>query len=195
MLASVLPPADPYKQKPFKSLFGANIFTDVDMVKSSKRTQVFTKSDHFQYPGKVLKLQDFSALIFDIKRFNIETGEISDVGFAVQPLIHTLKDHAYLIGGKYQMPVFHGSMPKEILASMKFPVPDDAKPRKALKNLFDARKITQLGNMQLVSEVLDLHPPEDAPAASFDDRPSMLHHIDKTNLESHVIDNQHIISN
>ena len=83
VLASVLPPADPYKTKPFKSLFGANIFSDVDMPKTTKRSQIFTKSEYHQYSGKILKLQDYSSLLFDIKRFNLETGEISDFGFAV----------------------------------------------------------------------------------------------------------------
>ena len=42
--------------------------------------------------------------------------------------------------------------------------------------------------------MLDLNPPEDAPAVSFNDRPSMLHHLDKTDLESYVIENPHIVN-
>ena len=71
------------------------------MSKSSKQAQIFQKADHFEYSGKIVKLLDHSAMLYDIKCFNIDTGEISDFGFAVQPLIHRLKDHSYLIGGKY----------------------------------------------------------------------------------------------
>ena len=90
------------------------------------------------------------------------------------------------------MPVFHGSMPEEMLRAMKFSIPDESKPRQMLKKLHDSGKITQIDKMQIVTEILDLNPPEDAPEVSFTDRPSMLHHVNKADLESFVIDNPHI---
>ena len=91
------------------------------------------------------------------------------------------------------MPVFSGSVPPEMLKSMKGTIYDEDKPRIMLKNLYDSGKITQINNLQLVSEVLDLYPLEDAPEVSFNDRPSMLHHVNKTDLESYVIQNPHIV--
>ena len=130
-----------------------------------------------------MKLHDYSAMIFDIKCFNVETEELTDFGFAIQPLIHKLKDRAYLIGGKYQMPVFRGSLPAEFLKAMKFPIQEDVKPRILLKKLYDTGKITQIDKLQIVSEVFDLNPPEDAPEIiSHNDKPSMLHLVHKKDL-------------
>ena len=67
--------------------------------------------------GVVLKLSEYSTLIYDIKKMDLSTGKMTDYGFAIQPLIHNLKNHNYLIGGRYQMPVYRGGVPPEMMAA------------------------------------------------------------------------------
>jgi len=101
VLASLFPPAEPYKPKPYNTMLGANLFTDVDFSKTSSTSQFFVRNEDIEHPGVVLKLEAYSVLMFDIKKFNLNTGEMEDYGFAMQPLIHTLKNRDYLIGGRY----------------------------------------------------------------------------------------------
>lgn len=82
-------------------MLGANLFTDVDFSKTSSTSQFFVRNEDIEHPGVVLKLEAYSVLMFDIKKFNLNTGEMEDYGFAMQPLIHTLKNRDYLIGGRY----------------------------------------------------------------------------------------------
>ena len=115
VLASVLPPGEPYKPKPTGTMFGANYFAEVDFERSRHVNQFFKKDIEAELVGLILKLKDKSVLFFDIKKMDLKTGEISDYGFAMQPLIHILKNRAYLIGGRYQMPVYKGKIPNELL--------------------------------------------------------------------------------
>ena len=55
--------------------------------------------------------------MLDIKKFDLSNGELTDYGFAIQPLIHRLKDRNHLIAGRYQMPVYGGSLPPAFLDS------------------------------------------------------------------------------
>ena len=59
------------------------------------------QGEDVELAGMVLKLHEYSSLVLDIKRLDLATGKISDYGFSVQPLIHTLRDRDYLIGGRY----------------------------------------------------------------------------------------------
>ena len=36
VLASLFPPAEPYKQKPYNTMLGANLFADVDFERSTR---------------------------------------------------------------------------------------------------------------------------------------------------------------
>ena len=101
VLASVFPPGEPYKPKPAQSMFGAEFIADVDFDRSFHKNQFFRQTEYFDLLGIVLKLGDHSALVFDIKKMDLRTGEMSDYGFAIQPLMHRLSDAAYLIGGRY----------------------------------------------------------------------------------------------
>ena len=109
VLASVFPPASPYKPKPNNSIFGANYFTEIDFDRSMNTTQLFRQDEDIELSGVMLRLQEFSCLVFDIKKFDLATGEMTDYGIAIQPLIHVLKNRQYLIGGRYQMPVYRGN--------------------------------------------------------------------------------------
>ena len=111
VLASVFPPGDPYKTKPYNSMFGANFFANIDFDRSMHMTQLFRKDDDIELAGVVLKLNEHSTMVFDIKKMDLRTGKMTDYGFALQPLIHMLKNNSYLIGGRYQMPVYRGSLP------------------------------------------------------------------------------------
>ena len=119
VVASVFPPGDPYKEKPFNTMFAANYFANIDFDRSMNNSQFFKQDDDIELAGMVLKLAEFSVLVFDIKKFDLRTGEMTDYGFAVQPLIHCLKKNNYLIGGRYQMPVYRGSVPRQLSAAKK----------------------------------------------------------------------------
>ena len=114
VLASVFPPAEPYKPKPYNTLFAANFFSEIDFDKSMNQMQLFKQEEDVELSGVVLELQEYSVLVFDIKRHDLQTGGVSDYGFAVQPLIHNLKGRNYLIGGRYQIPVYKGAVPSEL---------------------------------------------------------------------------------
>lgn len=63
---------------------------------------------------------------------------MTDYGFALQPLIHKLKNNDYLIGGRYQMPVYRGSLPKSMLNAKQMQNPtEEQKPRAIFKRLIE----------------------------------------------------------
>lgn len=77
-------------------------------------SQYFKQDEDVELASVVLRLTDNSVLVHDIKKFDLKTGVMTDYGFAVQPLIHRLKSRDFLIGGRYQMPVYRGKVPEEI---------------------------------------------------------------------------------
>ena len=167
-------------------MFGASYFADIDFDRSMFSTQLFKHDEdaYVELPGVVLKLNEHSTLVYDIKKFDLKSGQMTDYGFAVQPLIHVLKNNHYLIGGRYQLPVYKGSVPSELLAAQKAQNPTDSqKPRLIFKRLLESGRLEQMEVMQLVSSMQDLNPPEDQPPIEFNPIPSMLHHVDKVNLE------------
>lgn len=97
-------------------MFGAHIFADADFdkTKTIQNCQIFQEEQDVELPGSVLKINNASVLIYDIKKMDLRTGEMTDYGFAIQPLVHTLKLREYLIGGRYQMPVYQGSVPEDL---------------------------------------------------------------------------------
>lgn len=193
VLVSVLPPAEPYKEKPFNSMFASHLFSDVDFEKSKNGCQLFdTDNPAIEMSGIVLKLLEHSSLLFDIKQFDLKTGEMQDFGFALQPLIHTLKKQQYLISGRYQIPVYAGKVPQEILSvARKARVSEPEKPRHIFKRMIHEGQVKQIGKVQVVSQIEDLNPPEDEINVKFDALPSMLHHIDKSQLERFTL-NRHL---
>ena len=155
-------------------MFGAHFFADPDFDKSKSipNSQIFQEQEDIELPGNVLKLNSTSIMVYDIKKMCMQTGEMKDYGFAIQPLIHTLKQKDYLIGGRYQLPVYKGSLPAELLPDGKLDNHDvyygenaaQKKPRTIFKNLIESGKIQQIENMQIVSQLSDLHPDEDTQA-------------------------------
>ena len=114
---------------------------------------------------------------------------MSDYGFAVQPLIHTLKQRSYVIGGRYQMPVYKGSVPEQLLRGVN-QAPGTAnkeRPRTIFKSLVDSGQVEPLDKMQIVTQIADLNPEEDEVVEKQESVPSMLHHVDKTKLEHYVL--------
>ena len=119
VLASIFPPAEPYKPKPYNTMMGASFFADIDFEKTSANCQYFLRNEDVEHAGVVLKLEAYSVMVYDIKRFYLNTGEMEDYGFAMQPLMHTLKNREYLIGGRYQLPVMRGSVPDVLKRATK----------------------------------------------------------------------------
>jgi len=119
VLASVFPPAEPYKPKPYNTMLGANFFADIDFQRTSAIHQYFKTDDDIEHSGIVLRLEAYSVLVFDIKRFDLASGHMRDYGWAVQPLIHTLRKRDYLIAGRYQLPVMQGSIPDALKRATK----------------------------------------------------------------------------
>lgn len=76
VLASVFPPGEPYKQKPNNSMFGASYFADIDFDRSMFSTQLFKQEDNdaVELPGVILKLCEYSTLVYDIKKMDLRTG-------------------------------------------------------------------------------------------------------------------------
>ena len=85
VLASVFPPAEPYKPKPVNSMFAANYFADIDFDRSMFATQLFKQDDNdfVELSGVILKLNENSTIVYDIKKMDLCTGEMTDYGFAV----------------------------------------------------------------------------------------------------------------
>lgn len=65
--------------------------------------------------GKIFRPNLATSLLFDIKRMDLKTGKMEDFGFALQYLCHELKGNLFLIGGQYQVPIFAGKVPTQIL--------------------------------------------------------------------------------
>ena len=192
-LASVIPPASPYKPKPHNSMFVSHLFADVNYNKTFDDVQIYDHDDWFGVPGSHLKLASFSALLLDIKKFDLAKGTMTDYAFALQPLIHSLKGRYYLIGGRYQVPIYKGCVPYEMFASIRdMNVKKDQHPRVVMKKLIESKKIELLNDSaQIVTDVEDLNPPDDVSESEDRDEfpiPSMLHHIDKNELEKFIIE-------
>lgn len=133
-------------------MFGANFFSDIDFPRSMHTSQFFNQDEDIEVAGIILRLNDASVIIYDVKQFDLVTGKISDYGFAMQPLIHNLKGHHYLIGGRYQMPVYRGSLPKELLKSLETKGGKAVqKPRLVFKKLVESGQVEQIETMQLVA--------------------------------------------
>ena len=102
VLATVIPPGSPYKDGVSRSMFGAHYFADIDFENSRLSDQYFSREVRdIEIPGADLKLEEQSALLLDIKKFDLSNGELSDYGFAIQPLIHRLKNRNHIIAGRY----------------------------------------------------------------------------------------------
>ena len=86
VLASVFPPGAPYETKPKGSMFGANFFTDIDFEKSlnNSQNQFFKQEENdVELSGIILKLTANSSLVLDIKKMDLNNGQITDYGFAI----------------------------------------------------------------------------------------------------------------
>ena len=51
--------------------------------RTSVNAQFFKQTEDVEHAGIILKLERYSVLIFDIKKFDLKTGEMSDYGFAI----------------------------------------------------------------------------------------------------------------
>ena len=144
VLATVVPPGATYKSKPETSMLGAHYFSEFDFEKSRLSSQLFSREQRdVELAGSVLKLDEQSALILDIKKFDLSNGELSDYGFAIQPLIHRLKDRNFIIAGRYQMPIYAGSVPPAFVTQEH----SNKRPRTILKQLIDGGSVQPLGTM------------------------------------------------
>ena len=62
--------------------------------------------------------------------------------------MHTLRNRDYLIGGRYQMPVMHGSVPDALKKVNKMiNLPPQEQPRNIFKKMYEAGSVRPLGNM------------------------------------------------
>ena len=86
------------------------------------------------------------------------------------------------------MPVYKGSLPKELLKAQKMPgaLRPEERPRFIVKQLLESGEIEPLEKMQIVTQVSDLNDPDDGVADG--EIPSMLHHFDKSDLDSYALD-------
>ena len=87
------------------------------------------------------------------------------------------------------MPVYRGKLPQEMLQAQNMQnTIENNKPRYIFKKLVELGRIEQLGKMQIVSQVIDLNPPDDSPLFEDQPIPSMLHFFDKVNLASYSLE-------
>jgi hypothetical protein len=132
----------------------AHHFFKPDWAQSTPKQLIFREVEDYEISGSLFTPSKYTGLLFDIKRFDLKTGELTDVGFAYQYLCHTVDGIMYLISGQYQVPIFKGPVPTELLSS--FSEMDRRKlrrPDKILRTLYDRGLIEQQGNMQLISVV------------------------------------------
>ena len=100
-LVSLSPPAEPYKPKGTNTMLGAFLFCEVDWKQTTPHHFIFAHTEDIQVSGKVFKPTLATSLLFDFKRLDLKTGVMEDFGFALQYLVHNLKDNLFLIGGQY----------------------------------------------------------------------------------------------
>ena len=61
------------------------------------------------------KLSGNSSLVFFITKHDVITGKTTNnYAYAIQPLIHIMKERQFLICGKYYLPLYKGFPPKEL---------------------------------------------------------------------------------
>lgn len=120
-----------------------------------------------------------------IKRLDLTTGKLHDVGFSYQYLVHTVKQKLLLISGQYQVPIYRGQVPDDLISTFNQIDPKRMRrPDKVLKNLYERGEVVQEGNMQLISVVTKNL---EKAVAHKTEAPSLLHVIDKSDLKQYVI--------
>lgn len=61
------------------------------------------------------KLSGNSCIVYFITKYDVVTGKTTNnYAFAIQPLIHVMKERQFLICGRYYLPLYRGFPPKEL---------------------------------------------------------------------------------
>jgi len=71
--------------------------------------------DHSAQPVMHQKLNANSCIVYFIAKHDVIAGKTTEnFAYAIQPLIHIMKERQFLICGKYLLPLYHGFPPKEL---------------------------------------------------------------------------------
>jgi hypothetical protein len=81
VLASVVPPGAPYNKEKFSM---ANAFP-IDSPNWDSAVDNYKFEEEVQVTANIA-IVPASSLLFDIKEYNLQTGAISDYGFAIYPM-------------------------------------------------------------------------------------------------------------
>jgi hypothetical protein len=166
-------------------LLYAHHFYKQDWSQSTPKQHIFREVADYEISGKIFRPNKYTGLIFDVKKFNLKTGELGDVGFGYQYLVHNVNGTMHIIGGQYQVPIYKGPIPTELLDSF-FELDSKLirRPDKLLRRLYECGEIQQQGNMQLISVVSKITA---TPIDQKVEQPSLLFVIDKTDLKKYTI--------
>lgn len=83
MLATAVPPGDALKPLESRTMTASNYFADIDFEKSKLSNQLFSQEHDIEIPGSILRLDEYSLMVYVIKKMDLSNGELSDYGFAL----------------------------------------------------------------------------------------------------------------
>ena len=113
---------------------------------------MFSHHDDVSLDGNIFRLNKYSGLFFDIKKWDFEKEKFSDFGFTYQALTHKLGNKLFFMGVQYQLPIFKGPIPDELLNLLKTPILKE-KISTLVHKLFNRGKLERHVDFQLISQV------------------------------------------
>lgn len=97
------------------------------------------------------KANEGTCVVYTVSKYDIKTKQkIDNYAFAIQPLIHILSKRQFLICGFYNVPLYAGNVPSELIQSLQ------TKPRQAILSMMKSKQLKPLQHCQLVTRVGDL---------------------------------------
>ena len=83
--------------------------------------------------------------MFRVQRYDVQSGHIDhDYAFAVQPLMQQIRGYQYLVQGQYQLPLYEGKAPTDLLLG-KHPA------QLLLRSLINQKRVRALDYVQLIA--------------------------------------------
>ena len=154
VLASVIPPASYYDEEKGASK-DTFIFTEPEF-ESNNRTYKFSEGDALVMG--FVPTQPGMSLFFDISVWTPKKRQFEPYGFTLVPLVQTLETDAdtstheyYVSSGIFSLPVYKGSVTREMIKSIK----ESEDPLTILSQMLNSKRISLLGTTSLIVRIVD----------------------------------------
>ena len=112
IVASIVPPGSSFLPREIKSSLGVWPFTQINWNESRDNHQIFDEPDISVQNQEAVPC---TAIVFDIKMWDLQSQKISDWGYSIYPMMKEWKERLYLQSGIQQLPIFKGKPNRHII--------------------------------------------------------------------------------